>query len=166
MVIVDHQIRQLCRDMGLVEPFDPDMINPATIDVTLGDTIEVEVESGGVAAFVDISAEPFFMPPGAFVLAHTREYVRVPNNLDCEFRLKSSRAREGYQHGMAVYIDPGFHGQIVLELSNSLRFNELALKAGMRIGQLRFCKLGDIPMRGYAVTGRYHGQTGVQRSKG
>ena len=165
MVIVDHQIRQLCRDMGLVEPFDPDMINPATIAVTLGDTIEVEVESGGFVP-VDISAEPFFMPPGAFVLAHTREYVRVPNNLDCEFRLKSSRAREGYQHGMAVYVDPGFHGQIVLELSNSLTYGRLPLKAGMRIGQLRFCKLADVPMRSYAVTGRYHGQTGVQHSKG
>lgn len=163
--IVDHQIRQLCRDMGLVEPFSPELINPASIDVTLGREILVENDNGGFTPF-NISNETFYMPPGAFILAHTSEYIRVPNNLECIFQLKSSRGREGYEHALAGYIDPGFHGRVTLELSNLRRFRELPLRAGMRIGQLRFAKLDEIPMRPYALTGRYHKAEGVQVSKG
>ena len=163
--IVDHQIRQLCRDMGLVEPFDPELINPASIDVTLGPDILVENDHGDFTP-VSIQDNDFYMPPGAFVLAATAEWVRVPNNLEAVFQLKSSRGREGYEHALAGYIDPGFHGRVTLELSNLRRFKELPLRAGMRIGQLRFAKIDAIPMRPYSVTGRYQGDEGVQISKG
>lgn len=150
---------------GLVEPFCPDMVNPASIDVTLGDTILVENDHGSFTSF-NIKDETFYMPPGAFVLAHTAEFVRIPSNLECVFQLKSSRGREGYEHALAGYIDPGFHGRVTLELSNLRRFKELPLRTGMRIGQLRFSKLDEIPMRSYSVTGRYHGAEGVEESKG
>ena len=163
--IVDHQIRDLCRKMGLVEPFLPELVNPASIDVTLGEEILVENDNGEFTSF-NISDETFYMPPGAFILAHTSEYIRVPNNLECIFQLKSSRGREGYEHALAGYIDPGFHGRVTLELSNVRRFKELPLRAGMKIGQLRFAKVDQIPMRSYAVTGRYQGDEGVQTSKG
>ena len=163
--IVDHQIRQLCRDMGLVEPFDPELINPASIDITLGPDILVENDHGDFTP-ISIQDNDFYMPPGAFVLGATAEWVRVPNNLEAVFQLKSSRGREGYEHALAGYIDPGFHGRVTLELSNLRRFKELPLRAGMRIGQLRFSKLDEIPMRSYAVTGRYQGDDGVQMSKG
>lgn len=163
--IVDRQIRHLCRSAGLVEPFDPDMINPASIDVTLGNEILVENDHGTFTP-VSIEHETFYMPPGAFVLAHTAEFVRVPNRLECVFQLKSSRGREGYEHALAGYIDPGFHGRVTLELSNLRRFKELPLRAGMRIGQLRFSKLDEIPSRPYSVTGRYHNAEGVEESKG
>ena len=164
MTIVDHQIRQLCRDMGLVEPFLPEMVNPASIDVTLGQIIKVETPNGFKS--LDISRDPYRMGPGEFVLAHTAEFVRIPGNLECTFQLKSSRGREGYEHALAGYIDPGFQGRITLELSNLRRFKDLPLRAGMRIGQLRFMKLDQIPMRTYAVTGRYQGDDTVQESKG
>lgn len=163
--IVDHQIRALCRQIGLVEPFDPDLINPASIDVTLGPEILVENDNGSFTS-ISIENHDFHMPPGAFVLAATAEYIRVPNNLEAVFQLKSSRGREGYEHALAGYIDPGFHGRVTLELSNVRRFKELPLRAGMRIGQLRFAKVDEIPMRSYALTGRYHKDEGVQTSKG
>ena len=163
--IVDHQIRQLCRDMGLVEPFDPDLINPASIDVTLGSEILVENDHGDFTS-ISIENNEFYMPPGAFVLAATAEYIRVPNNLEAVFQLKSSRGREGYEHALAGYIDPGFHGRVTLELSNIRRYKELPLRAGMRIGQLRFAKVDAIPMRPYSLTGRYQNAPGVQESKG
>lgn len=150
---------------GLVEPFHAEMVNPASIDVTLGDEILVENDHGTFTS-VSIKDETFYMPPGAFVLAHTAEYVRVPANLECVFQLKSSRGREGYEHALAGYIDPGFCGRVTLELSNLRRFKELPLRSGLRIGQLRFSKLDEIPMRPYSVTGRYHGDEGVQESKG
>ena len=163
--LVDYQLRHLCRTAGLVEPFDPDMINPASIDVTLGNIIKVENDNGGFTDF-DISNQTFYMPPGAFVLASTAEWVRVPGYTECIFLLKSSRGREGYDHALATYCDPGFHGNITLELSNLRRFKELPLRAGMRIGQLRFAKLDSSPIRTYAVTGRYHNDHGVQESRG
>jgi dCTP deaminase len=151
--------------MGLVEPFDPDLINPASIDVTLGPEILVENDHGDFTP-ISIENNEFYMPPGAFVLAATAEYIRVPNNLEAVFQLKSSRGREGYEHALAGYIDPGFHGRVTLELSNIRRFKELPLRAGMRIGQLRFAKVDAIPMRPYSLTGRYQGDEGVQISKG
>lgn len=163
--IVDWQIRSLCRNQGLVEPFDPDLINPASIDVTLGPIIKVETDNGGFTDF-DISKRTFWMPPGAFVLAATAEWIRIPVTLESVFQLKSSRGREGYEHSLAGYIDPGFHGRVTLELSNVRRFAELPLAAGMRIGQLRFAKLAATPSRSYALTGRYHGAKRVEESKG
>jgi len=163
--LVDHQIRKLCREQGLIEPFDPEMINPASIDVTLGDQVLVECDNGDFIPF-NIKHETFYMPPGAFVLAATAEWVRVPNDLECIFQLKSSRGREGYEHALAGYIDPGFCGRVTLELSNLRRFKELPLRSGMRIGQLRFAKVDALPLRSYAVTGRYQGDDGVQVSKG
>lgn len=163
--IVDHQIRKLCREQGLVEPFDPEMINPASIDVTLGDQILVESDNGDFIPF-NIKHETYHMPPGAFVLAATAEWVRIPSDLECIFQLKSSRGREGYEHALAGYIDPGFNGRVTLELSNLRRFKELPLRSGMRIGQLRFARVDALPLRSYAVTGRYQGDDGVQESKG
>ena len=155
----------LCRTSGLVEPFNPDMINPASIDVTLGDEILVENDNGGFTPF-NIKEQTFYMPPGAFVLASTAEWIRVPNSMESIFQLKSSRGREGYEHALAGYIDAGYHGNVTLELSNVRRFKELPLSAGMRMGQLRFLKLDSTPLRPYSLTGRYFGDKGVQESKG
>merc|ERR1711903_101321 len=105
------------------------------------------------------------MPPGGFVLARTAEWIRVPVSTECVFQLKSSRGREGYQHALSAYIDPGFHGVITLELSNLRRFKQLPLRAGLRIGQLRFMRLEGTPLRSYSLTGRYHRDSTVQESK-
>ena len=147
-----------------MEPFNPDLVNPASIDVTLGDTILVEVEDGFKE--VSIAERPFHMAPGSFVLAHTAEWVRIPNDCEAMFQLKSSRGREGYDHLLAGYIDPGFCGRVTLELSNVRRFSHLQLSAGLRIGQLRFARLESKPLRPYSVTGRYMNDEGDQVSKG
>ncbi len=162
--LVDYQIRKLSRDQGLVEPFNPEMVNPASIDVTLGPQILVENDHGDFTEF-DISKQEFWMPPGGFVLAVTAEWVRIPVNLECCFQLKSTVGRLGYNHALAGYIDPGFSGRITLELKNYRRFKELPLSAGMRIGQLRFARLDSTPMRSYSVTGRYNNDSTVQRAK-
>ena len=180
--LVDFQIRNLARTKGLVEPFDPEQVNPASYDVTLGTKILVEPEprihyshEDGVSFSIPVSrweevdiseTAPYILRPGEFVLAHTAEVVRVPNNLECVFNLKSSRGREGFDHLMAAYIDPGFTGRVTLELVNVNRYNDLKLSPGMRIGQLRFSRLDATPMRSYAVTGRYFGDSTVQPSKG
>lgn len=169
--LVDHQIRELCRRSGLVEPFDSDLINPASIDVTLGETVLVEGRICGPESErvrwipVDIS-NGFTLAPGQFVLAHTAETVRVPNWIEANFQLKSSRGREGINHLLAGYIDPGFNGVITLELQNVNQRHKVELYTGMRIGQLRFNTLETPPLRSYAVTGRYMNDATVMPSKG
>jgi len=160
----DFEIRHLARTTGLVEPYDDRQLNPASYDVTLGPHIKIETEHGWQD--VDISIPGFQMPPGAFVLGVTQEVVRIPNWLECTFQLKSSRGREGYEHALAGYIDPGFTGRVTLELSNLNRYHWLPLEAGMRIGQLRFMKMAARPGRPYSLTGRYNGDMDVQVSRG
>lgn len=167
--LVDHQLRNLCKMRGLVEPYSPEMINPASIDVTLGATLLREGDpSKGEDRWVEVDIENgvYSLAPGEFVLAATQELVRVPSNIECVFNLKSSRGREGYEHLMAAYIDPGFVGRVTLELVNVNRFHRLPLEHGMRIGQLRFAKVDSCPMRSYAVTGRYQNDQNVQQSRG
>jgi dCTP deaminase len=166
--IVDHQIRQLSRDMGLIEPFDAEQLNPASYDVRIGETIFTEGTSPASPRWMpwNLLEKPYVLRPGEFILAHTVEIVRVPNNMEAVFQLKSSRGREGYEHALAGYIDAGFTGQVTLEISNINRFHTLPINFGMRIGQLRFMKLDDIPHRPYSLTGRYNNDMGVVASKG
>lgn len=169
--LVDHEIRDLCRKSGLVEPFDPDMVNPASIDVTLGTTVLVEGRICGPEDErvrwrpVDIT-NGFVFTPGQFILAQTLEVVRIPNWAEASFQLKSSRGREGINHLLAGYIDPGFCGVITLELQNVNQRHNVELYAGMKIGQLRFNSLETAPLRSYAVTGRYMNDMTVTPSKG
>ena len=169
--LVDHEIRDLCRKSGLVEPFESDMVNPASIDVTLGSTVLVEGRICGPEServrwlSVDIS-NGFIMTPGQFILAHTAEIIRLPNWVEANLQLKSSRGREGINHLLAGYIDPGFCGSITLELQNVNQRHNIELYTGMKIGQLRFNSLETPPLRSYASTGRYMNDMTVTASKG
>ena len=167
--LIDWQIEHRCKTEGLVSPYCADQLNPASYDVLLGGTILRERwqnDRYGKWAKHDLSESCYTLQPGEFILASTLEVVRIPNDLEAVFCLKSSRGREGYDHALAAYIDPGFTGQVTLELHNMNRYNTLELVAGMRIGQLRFSTLAERPRKGYDQTGRYHGDMGPAPSKG
>ena len=106
------------------------MINPASIDVTLGDQLLVETDNGEFTPF-NIKHETFYMPPGAFILAHTAEFIRVPNRYECIFQLKSSRGREGYEHALDI-LTLGFTGELRLNslTSDALRSYRYELACG------------------------------------
>jgi len=155
----------------MVVPFDPDLVNPASIDVLLGDRIMIEVAESrdlqihGIAGHT--AEDPYWLRPGEFVLGETREILNIPDFVAAQFVLKSSRAREGLEHLLAGWIDPGFHGsRLTLELSNARRLYPIAIWPGMKIGQLIFHKMEGIPARSYAVTGRYCNDLTVTPSKG
>lgn len=167
---VDHQIRLFARTLGMIEPFNPDQVNPASYDVRLGSDILVEGLEIGPAELRERWQKKniddgYILKPNEFVLGVTMEYIRVPNDTEAVFQLKSSRGREGYNHALAGYIDPGFCGRVTLELHNLNQRHDLILKTGMLIGQLRFSKLEALPMRSYKVTGHYNGDDTVQSSK-
>ena len=169
--LVDYEIRTLCRGSGLVEPFDAEMLNPASIDVTLGPEIFVEGRVCGPQSerirWKEVNIEQgFLIVPGQFILAHTSELIRIPNWVEARFELKSSRAREGLNHLLSEGIDPGFQGHATLKLQNVNQRHSIELNVGMRIGQLRFNSLETRPIKSYAITGRYMNNTSVCPSKG
>ena len=169
MILPDFEIRRLC-EAGMVEPFDPALVNPASLDVRLGHTLLIEgAESRAMVQFpfhLHSEEDPYLMVAGQFVLAPTLEFVRVPETCNAQFVLKSSRAREGIEHLLAGYLDPGFHGVVTLELHNSRQLHAVPIWPGMKIGQLVFSQMLAPPERSYAVTGRYQGDRTVMESRG
>ena len=168
-ILPDHQLEILCR-AGLVTPFDLEMINPASLDVRLGNEIMVEQEE--VSQLQKMSIEectresPFYLYPGEFILAHTIETFKVPGNLTGQFALKSSLARAGFEHLMAGYVDPGFWDSVLtLELKNARKMAPIRLWPGMRIGQVIFTRMQAPPIKTYRETGRYNHDHTVTGSK-
>ena len=169
MILSDWQITARCNG-GMVNPFDPALVNPASLDVRLGHTLLIESAEGlelvPYPLHQHTQENPYLLKPGQFVLAHTIEAFHLPDDIAAQFMLKSSRAREGIEHLMAGYADPGFDGCMTLELVNSRQLHPVALWPGMKIGQMVFHRMAATPQRSYAVTGRYNGHSSVMGSLG
>jgi dCTP deaminase len=170
VILPDHQIHALCQQ-GMVNPYDPDMVNPASLDVRLGSTLLIEsAQSRELLPYPlegHTQENPYWLAPGQFCLAQTVEMFHLPPTVAAQFMLKSSRAREGLEHLMAGYCDPGWSGSVLtLELHNSRQLHPIALWPGMRIGQMVLHRMASTPERDYRETGRYCGDTTVQASKG
>ena len=97
------------------------------------------------------------------MLGATLERISLPDDLVARLDGKSSLGRLGLQvHSTAGLADPGFTGQITLELSNMTRL-PISLYPGMRIAQLVFEMLSTPADRPYGHGGlgsKYQGQSG------
>ena len=164
---------------GVIEGVEPDRINAASVDVTLGDVIWIEdtrhARSIDLAAKqtpamlrVEMDKDGFELGPFEFCLAQTREVFNLPDDIACEFRLKSSGARAGLDQALAVWCDPGWHGSVLtLELRNNLSAHRMVLKPGMKVGQMVFWRGEQVPEhKSYAVLGQYNHDRETQPSKG
>lgn len=166
-------------DLGpqLIQPFWPNSVQPASIDVHIDRYFHLAV-SGKWHTWADprvpcddcfselIEVEQgkvFDMGPGGFVLASTFERLTVPPNMIARFEGKSSLARLGLlTHVTAGFIDPGFEGHVTLELKNLLPVN-FVITPGMKIGQICFEEMQDEARYpyGHAHNGsHYQGQRG------
>lgn len=168
-VLVDWQIRKLCEE-GMVDPFDPKLVNPASLDLRIGFSLKLPIRPWEYKS-IDLSPfsqeNPYMLAPLGFVLAASLEVINLPANLIAQFFLKSSRGREGYEHLKAGLCDPGWNGShLTMELFNVQGFYALPLYPGLRIGQLVFSRLDAEPEQHYGVTGRYNNDKGAQESKG
>ena len=170
MIFTDTMIKQLI-DGEIISNSDYSLVNPWSLDVRLGHEIMVENEydSEDVFCKVDLNNPDRIgyrsLKPQQFILAHTIEYLNLPEHIGAELYLKSSRAREGYDHAKAVWIDPGFSGSLTLELRNNLTYHDLPIVPGIAIAQLVFY-WGEKPQHSYRNTGRYNDRVGVVGSLG
>lgn len=168
-VLPDWRIHILCQS-GAITPFDAKFVNPASLDIRLGENIFEEHEEVGLVANnigKHTREDPYKLYPNEFILAESMELFNIPNNISCQFALKSSMARMGLEHSMAGWIDPGFNDSVLtLELKNALRLGCINIWPGMRIGQLIFFSMQGSPVHNYRETGRYNGDKRVTKSKG
>lgn len=170
MILSDKTIIRMRREKTLViEPLTDDQIQPASVDIRLGNTFSVvdDTPTGIISLnsqikYKTITAEKYLLLPGQFVLATTMEYFELPNDLTAFVEGRSSLGRMGLFIQNAGWVDPGFQGEITLELFNANRC-AIELQSGRRIGQLVFAQMDEKALHPYC--GKYQGQKGATGSK-
>ena len=170
MILSDKTIKKLLADGPLgITPCDDTQIQPASVDVRLGDTFSVVEDSptgmislDGEICYKTIKPDRYVLLPGQFVLATTMEYFRLPDDLTAFVEGRSSLGRMGLFIQNAGWVDPGFEGEITLELYNANRC-AIELRAGRRVGQLVFAKMDAAAEHPYR--GKYQGQRGATGSR-
>lgn len=170
MILSDKTIQRLLWEGTLsIEPLEEGQIQPASVDIRLGNTFGVIEDSpSGIVTLEEkipyrtIRSDRYVLLPGQFVLATTMEYISLPDDLTAFVEGRSSLGRMGLFIQNAGWVDPGFQGEITLELFNANRC-AIELRAGRRVGQLVFAKLDQTAQNPYR--GKYQGQRGATGSR-
>jgi len=170
MILSDGEIIEyLSKKELLIEPIAQEQIQPASVDVRLGNTFCVADDSAAsVIRLADqlkyhtFTQDKYILLPGQFVLATTVERISLPDYLTAFVEGKSSLGRLGLFIQNAGWVDPGFSGEITLELFNASRF-AIELHAGDRIAQLVIAKTGQAALHPYS--GKYLNQSGATGSR-
>lgn len=171
MILSDNTLMNLIENKGLCHNLTDDKsIQPASVDITIGDSFSkiTDVPNGGIIEldeplqYTTSKQTSYLLLPKQFVLATTQEYFVLPNDLTAFVEGRSSIGRLGLFIQNAGWVDPGFEGQITLELFNASNW-AINIKSGTRVGQLVFARMdkpADNPYRG-----KYQGQIGATGSK-
>ena len=170
MILSDKTLFKMMEEESLIiEPLDKHQVQPASVDIRLGDNFSVVEDSSlGIINLEDeikyktIKSDTYILLPNQFVLATTMEYFKLPNDITAFVEGRSSIGRMGLFIQNAGWVDPGFEGEITLELYNANRC-AIELKAGRRVGQLVFAKMDNEALNPYK--GKYQGQRGATGSK-
>jgi dCTP deaminase len=163
-----------------VDPWDAKMVQPASIDLRLGDSFRVFHNHRATA--IDLRdppanlteevvvppGEPFVIHPGEFCLGRTLEWVSIPDDIVARIEGKSSLGRLGLiVHATAGFCDPGFEGTLTLELNNLTRV-PIRLYPALPIAQLSFMTLDKPAQKPYGSPGlgsHYQGQRAATESR-
>ena len=170
MILSDRTIKRMLSEGSLgISPVEDTQIQPASVDIRLGTTFSIVEDSskgiitlGEATGYKTMTADRYLLLPGQFVLATTMEYISLPDNLTAFVEGRSSLGRMGLFIQNAGWVDPGFSGEITLELFNANRC-AIELTAGRRIGQLVFALMDEPAENPY--NGKYQGQRGATGSR-
>ena len=181
MILSDISIRAAIEAGAIeIDPFDPAMVQPASIDVRVDRYFRVfenhrypfiDPKRPQPDLTTEVATEidhPFILHPGQFILGSTLEVVRLGNAMVARLEGKSSLGRLGLLiHSTAGFVDPGFEGHLTLELSNVANL-PIAIYPRMKIGQLSFYELSspaDSPYGSSGTRSKYQGQRGPTPSR-
>lgn len=181
MVLSDRDIRRaLAIGRLVIDPLSDKAIQPASVDLRLGHQvlvfqnhrgpyIDVKNDMEGLTHPIAINEDnPFVLHPGEFVLGATLEHVAVPDDIVARLDGKSSLGRLGLAvHSTAGFVDPGWKGNLTLELSN-LATLPIYLYYGMKVSQISFMRLtspADNPYGSPVLGSKYQNQFGPAASR-
>lgn len=143
----DEILDRIERGLIKIEPFSPDAVGPASIDLSLSDKIRVvvdadrtieidkEIDFASMTREVDISGG-YVLEPNELVLGMTKEKVTLPENICGWLQSRSRYARIGLMsHITAPFVCPGVSNHQVLEIFQTGHCRVL-LRPGVRICQI------------------------------
>lgn len=170
MILSDQDIKaKLASETLVINPLDPLQIQPASIDLTLGNEfllsdhqLDKVISMEYPGKYKKIKTEKFIIEPKKFILARTREKIELSADLTAFVEGRSSIGRLGLFIQNAGWVDPGFQGTITLELFNASDY-PIELIANRRICQIVIAQTtsrSDCPYKG-----KYLGQTEPTASK-
>jgi dCTP deaminase len=180
-VLSDGTILRLVEEGRIrIEPWDPGLVQPASVDLRLGDsfrvfhnyrvsTIDLREPPENLTEEVLVAEnEAFVIHPGEFCLGRTQEWVELPEDIVARIEGKSSLGRLGLiVHATAGFCDPGWRGTLTLELNNLTRV-PIKLYPGLLIAQLSFMMLDRPAERPYGspeLGSHYQGQRAATESR-
>lgn len=164
MILSDIAIRrQMMKKAIVIDPMPQDwQFQPASVDLTLGSHFQSPYSD-----LPCISMNLYTMLPGECMLATTAERIEVADDMVARVEGKSSWGRKFLMvHSTAGFIDPGFRGQITLELTNLSQVTQV-LPVGGAIAQVSFHWLDQPAARPYGhpeLNSHYQDQVGVAAS--
>jgi dCTP deaminase len=157
-------------------------IGPATVDLRLSNSFKRYRSDDATSCLIDsndgvsenlheeIESDSIVVRPGDFVLGSTVEKIFMPDYLYSEVKGRSSYGRLGIEvHKTAGVIDPGFRGEITLEITNSMPY-PVKLHSGNRVCQLALHRMNTVASPAYGEDGekkdnKYQWQIGVTKTR-
>lgn len=170
MILSYNELLRLL-EKGIVTNCPLSFVNGASIDLSISEKILVEHADGLLRPTDYRAREPlnmtevimdaekgYVLRPGEFILASSQQLFNLPDDLACEFKLKSSAARVGINQLTACWCDPTWHGSaLTLEIQNVSRYHHIRIRPEDRLGQMVFMRCQPVPEEAsYRQRGRYN----------
>ena len=146
MILSDRSLREaIAAGRLVIDPLDDDAIQPSSIDVRLDNRfrvyytarhpyIDVKQPMDDLTELVEVKPERRLHPAPGESLGSTLEQVGILPDLAARLEGKSAMGRLGLMtHSDGRGLDPGFTGDVTLELSNVANL-PITLYLGMRTG--------------------------------
>jgi len=137
-------------------PFRPQNLNPASLDVTLGNYIiwvndydgqpqvgknddsDIFIERLSLTVAFAPTGMMVRIPPKSRIIAHTDEFIGTRNTLNAKMHAKSTVGRYGIEVCSCAGLgDPGFYSRWAMEIYNK-NDSFVQIRVGCRIAQLSF----------------------------
>ncbi len=186
-ILSDKEIRRIVKEKSAVEgkkgpEIDLDLqVGPASMDFRLGyefgimntrkldiiDTKNMEKYQKYIEKETHTAEDGIVIHPGEFILGSTLEKINLPDNMVARVEGRSSYGRLGIiVHSTAGFVDPGFEGDITLEIQN-LGNAPVRMYPEDRVCQVAFETMeGEVENPyGDKKDVKYMGQTGATGSK-
>ena len=157
----DSEILEFLREKKLVITNLPaDNIQLGSVDLTLGETIEVVTGNEPI----DISTiskdeikqrteevnikDGYELKPSEIVTGYSSEKIEMPSDLNGIIVNRNSLAKIGIDAAISQYINPGFAGHKIIVIKN-ISNRVIRIKSGIRICSLVLFRVGNSSIRSY-----------------